>query len=88
MASLEQDLVHQLQSLEASEASSEAIENAITFLKSLKCDRGRLQSCHSALCQAMLAELKNGSIEAGQLLNLYSPGQTLMIVFSNIACTE
>ena len=88
MASLEQDLVHQLQSVEASEASSEAIENAITFLRSLKCDKRRLQSCHSALCRAMLAKLKTGSIEAGQLLNLCSLRQTLIMVFSNIAHTE
>ena len=60
MAVWNKTLSQQIQSLEGSEASSDTIENAISFLRSLKCDRGRLESCHAALCGAMLAGLKSG----------------------------
>ncbi len=82
---MESQLLKISESLEASEASTEAIENGISYLKALKSERGRLESCHSALCVAMLTGLKTGGSQtASDLLHCCGTKAALRVVYSSI----
>lgn len=81
-------MIKQIESIKASEASLKAIESAKSFLKSLKCGKKRLESCHNALCEAMLTSMKTDCKAASDLLQLCGPRHTLMVAYSNIAHSE
>ncbi len=85
---MESELVKLTETLKESETTEEAIQNGISFLKAFKSSRSHLESCHSALCVAMLISFKTSSSSASELLHYCGTQQILTVVYNNIAQAE
>lgn len=67
------------------EAVSDIANKCVHYLKSIKCNERKLESCHGLLCGAMIKAMKGGGKETSDLLNFAGPAQTLRVVYSNIS---
>ncbi len=85
---MESELVKLIKCIELSEVTEEAIKNGISFLKTVKSSRNRLESCHNALCVAMLTSYKAWSQAANDLLYYCGTQQVLSVVYNNIPQAE